>query len=812
MTNSHDRPPVPDPVPASPYKLTLGDRIRDRIEGWWDRRNGVTDDPEQLYAEAFGADPGAGGKVDLRKHTDDDGQTDSPGGGGVGETTGEAARRLAAAQWGQVRSGHGVAVAWSRAWLAAEDVAEAELAREVAMARAAERAAEAELPAEERRERRQRRTIEEAGRRAESRARRRSDGDGADRDTGLSVDGPGVTADDLERARGRKRWWRRGAAAFGVVVGVKTIGLYPIVVVIGPAVYVVVCWLVGRDAEKAAAKARAAHDGEGQAAAEDGAGDAGPQVATSEPDPDVTPPEGIPIVDDGAAPAAAGGFRLPAAELLKSAPAGRGDAREAEIITRRIAKVLTEYKLDAKVTGHTRAAAVTRYEVTLAPGVKVEEWIKLGKTLTMRLKLDSEQPVRMLERVPGKAACGVEVPNRNRDMVTLGDVLRDPAAARNPGPLVVALGKDVTGQMIVTDLARAPHVLVAGATGAGKSTAINGLICSILMRATPRQVRMILIDPKRVEFAPYAGIPHLLTPIITNPHKAIEALEWVTGEMDRRYDLMEHAGVRHVTDYNALVRAGKAPAVDDGDGPRAAEELPFLVVIVDELADLMMVTRDGKDSPVEDAIVRIGQLARAAGLHLVLATQRPSVDVVTGLIKANVPARLAFAVSSNGNSRVILDQVGAEKLLGKGDALWLSSGTAPVRLQNSFVSDNEIKRIVRHCIAQARKARVPAPANELPADTTAPAAAEQQPQPEHTPVDDTPPIPEQIITVLHAHDGGPLAWRDILAAVETSKPTLFRHLNALKDAGRVERAAAGGGWQLSRPDTDVDEGQDHAAD
>ncbi len=404
-----------------------------------------------------------------------------------------------------------------------------------------------------------------------------------------------------------------------------------------------------------------------------------------------------------------GDWRLPPANLLKRAKPHTVDEREVDAGGAALVAALAAHGVETRLVGRTVGPSVTRYELELGPGVKVARVTSLSKDIAYAM---ASPDVRILAPIPGKSAIGVEVPNRRRELVALGDILASPEAAGAQHPLEVALGRDIAGRAVMVNLAEMPHVLVSGATGSGKSSCINSVLTSILARATPDQVRLILVDPKRVELGQYNDLPHLLTQVVVDPKKAANALAWAVTEMERRYDLLAEVGMRDITGYNAGFDNGDLEAYEeayqlrmrgaDPDADGAADgsdieahynRLPFILIVVDELNDLMMVAaRD-----VEESVCRIAQMARAVGIHLVLATQRPSVDVITGVIKANIPSRMAFSVSTQADSRVILDQGGAERLIGKGDMLLLSASSSnPQRLQGPWVSEEEVRSITAH--------------------------------------------------------------------------------------------------------------------
>jgi DNA segregation ATPase FtsK/SpoIIIE, S-DNA-T family len=394
-------------------------------------------------------------------------------------------------------------------------------------------------------------------------------------------------------------------------------------------------------------------------------------------------------------------YELPSLDLLAAGKAvGRESTRTIEAQTAALQETFHQFGIDATVARWSRGPTVTRFEIELGPGVQVKKVANMGDDIAYAL---AAPDVRIVAPIPGKSAIGVEVPNRQRDLITLGDILRSDDAQRDPHPMTVALGVDIAGKPALVNLTTMPHLLVSGATGSGKSVTLNGMIHSIIMRSRPDQVRMILVDPKRVELNAYEGAPHLLSPVVTDPRRAADAVQWCVKEMEQRYELLAQLGFRNIDGYNEAVANDEVaprpgPLGEDGLPTEiVAEQLPYILLVIDELADLMLVApRD-----VEDAICRIAQMARAVGIHMIIATQRPSVDVITGLIKANIPSRLALAVASQTDSRTIIDMNGAEKLVGKGDMLFLpASQGKPSRLQGCWVTEREITTAVAFCKAQ----------------------------------------------------------------------------------------------------------------
>jgi S-DNA-T family DNA segregation ATPase FtsK/SpoIIIE len=404
-------------------------------------------------------------------------------------------------------------------------------------------------------------------------------------------------------------------------------------------------------------------------------------------------------------------YVLPPLDLLRTGKAVAGNGRAMEQMTGALETMLAQFGVDATVVAVRRGPTVTRFEIELGTGVKVSAITKLEKDISYAL---ATPEIRIVAPIPGKVAIGIEVPNTDRDHITLGDILRSPEAAAQTHPLTAALGLDIAGRPVTINLAKMPHLLIAGATGSGKSVVMNSIVTSVIMRNTPDQVRMILIDPKRVEMTTYEDIPHLLTRVVTDPKRAKDALDWVVAEMERRYDVLARYGFRNIDRFNEVAAAGglrDIPVLDQDveelvaerlgeaeEGPAPGEEpMPYIMCVIDELADLMMVApRD-----IETAIVRIAQMARAVGIHLVIATQRPSVNVVTGLIKANVPSRIALSMATGHDSKTILDQHGAEKLIGMGDMLYMpANASKPHRLQGCYVDEDEIEGVVEHCKAQ----------------------------------------------------------------------------------------------------------------
>jgi len=467
-----------------------------------------------------------------------------------------------------------------------------------------------------------------------------------------------------------------------------------------------------RDRRRSRRSAPPAEDGgEGVAAEPAPAGDEPPAEVAKAPPPPTPVPADLPGAGEATQLAmslqarAGGAYTVPPPSLLRKGRHRPVDDRRLDETAEVLERTLDQFEVDAQVARYTRGPTVTRYEVELGPATKVARVVGLSHDIAYAL---ASPDVRIIAPIPGKSAIGIEVPNRDRELVTLGDIL-DVPKLKDSHPLLVALGKDIGGEPVLANLADMPHVLIAGSTGSGKSVCLNVLVTGLLMRNTPDRVRLILIDPKRVEMTNYEGVPHLITPVVTHPKRASEALNWAVREMEMRLETLAIAGVRNIAAYNQAAVEGTLPklpsaTLDDGgrpDGDAPRPTLPYIVVVIDELSDLMMVApRD-----VEDAICRIAQMARAVGIHLVVATQRPSVDVVTGLIKANIPSRIAFMVASGQDSRVILDAGGADKLVGHGDMLYLPGGTSkPRRVQGAFITEKEVEAVVAYCKAQRQAA------------------------------------------------------------------------------------------------------------